>query len=77
MHLLLQGAASVSVCGLLTCLHCLPAQGEGAASLKVVGRDGAVVVSCWTPRESGRAFRDLLHYDHSRRPRGTYRQDSG
>lgn len=33
----------------LTCFYRLPAQGEGATSLKVVGRDGAVVVSGWTP----------------------------
>lgn len=38
-----------TVPGPLTCFHCLPAQGEGAASLQVVGGDGTVVVSCWTP----------------------------
>ena len=38
-----------TVPGPLTCFHGLPAQGEGAAGLQVVGGDGTVVVSCWTP----------------------------
>lgn len=57
-----------------TCFHCLPAQGEGAAGLQVVGGDWAVVVSCRAPGECGCAFGDLLHDHYPRRARGAYRQ---
>lgn len=66
-----------TVPGPLTCFHGLPAQGEGAACLQVVGGDGTVVVSCRTPWESGCAFCDFLHDDHPRWAWGTYRKSSG
>ena len=58
----------------LTCFYRLPAQGEGATSLKVVGRDGAVVVSGWTPGECGCALGDFLHNHYPWWAWGTYRQ---
>lgn len=58
----------------LTCFYRLPAQGEGAPGLQVVGGDGAVVVSRWTPGERGCALRDLLHNHYPWWAWGTCRQ---
>lgn len=58
----------------LTCFYCLPAQGEWAASLQVVGGDWAVVVSCRTPGECGCAFGDFLNNHYPWWAWGTYRQ---
>lgn len=57
-----------------TCFHCLPAQGERAASLQVVGGDWAVIVSSWTPGECSCAFGDLLNDHYPWWTWGTFRQ---
>lgn len=44
-----------------TCVHRLPAHGEGRASLDDVAGDGAAVVSPRAPGELGGAVRHLLH----------------
>lgn len=61
----------------LTCFYCLPSQGEGAAGLQAVGRDGAVIVSCRAPGECGCALSDFLHNHDPWGTGGTYRKGSG